>query len=276
LEAVHKATGLDVIGDSYARLHPAASVTVEKTPLFDALNRVSDTLRLRWNKETDAPAKTSWLTFRSTSFFNDRLKEVPNRLYARWSERRRDKNSLPLADLLAIAQLSDAQLDSGAADETARKCYGISEWRLVRSSSLREHWRFLAVLPAGLRAAALSDKGLRFLDLPLDRQQDFAALVFGSRAAARSRPDELANAALKNSAGDADAGNDGSGGGGARLDDLLNATLRVAFAPGREKDPIVFTYDYNKGKDRRRKTLTPNSSSEGGVPDPNDKKPAKP
>ena len=47
-------------------------------PLFEALNQLSDTMRLRWHK--DGP----WLQFRSTSFYDDRIKEVPNRLLVRW------------------------------------------------------------------------------------------------------------------------------------------------------------------------------------------------
>ena len=49
-------------------------------PLFEALNRVADGMRLRWNKDGE------WLQFRSTSYFHDRLKEVPNRLLTRWAE----------------------------------------------------------------------------------------------------------------------------------------------------------------------------------------------
>ena len=46
--------------------------------LFDALDHLADGMRLHWSKDG------SWLRFRSTSYYDDRLKEVPhNRLLAR-------------------------------------------------------------------------------------------------------------------------------------------------------------------------------------------------
>ena len=45
-------------------------------------------MRLRWNKDG------SWLQFRSTSYYDDRLKEVPNRLLARWAARRRQSGMI--------------------------------------------------------------------------------------------------------------------------------------------------------------------------------------
>jgi hypothetical protein len=116
LEAIHKATGQTVIGDYYTRLYAPDAVTVRDVPLFEALSRLSDTMRLRWSKDGD------WLRFRSTGFFHDRLKEVPNRLLARWAESRRVHKTLRLDDLLEIAQLPDAQLQSQHMAEGARSC----------------------------------------------------------------------------------------------------------------------------------------------------------
>ena len=74
LEALHHATGMPIVADFYTRLYKPEAVSVQDRPLFDALNHLADTMRLRWHKEG------SWLQFRSTSFYDDRLKEVPNRL----------------------------------------------------------------------------------------------------------------------------------------------------------------------------------------------------
>jgi hypothetical protein len=166
LEAIHKASGQDVIGDHFSRLHDPASGSAEKVRLFDALNTICDVLRLRWSRQetpgrNDDPA-AAWLTFRSTSFFNDRLKEVPNRLLAGWRTARREHGSLPLADLLAIAGLHDAQLDSRTMAASVQTCYDLPEWSLAAVNNLRPHWRFLAGLPRPLREACLERKRAEF------------------------------------------------------------------------------------------------------------------
>src|SRR5262249_45603194 len=94
LEALHRATGLPIVADYYTHLSPPAEVSVRNALLFDALNRLADTMRLRWQREG------GWLQFRSTGFFNDRLKEVPNRLLARWTASRREHGALTLDDLI--------------------------------------------------------------------------------------------------------------------------------------------------------------------------------
>jgi hypothetical protein len=171
LEAVHNATGQDVIGDHFTRVHPRAAATVKEAPLFDALCRVSDALRQRWGRED------GWLTFRSVSFFNDRPKEVPRRLFLYWQQARRTAGGLPLDDLLRIATLSDAQLDSTDLAQGAEHLYGIAEWEQVRNSQLRPHWRILAALPGDGRGAALSAQGLPFGDMPWEVQERVTAHV---------------------------------------------------------------------------------------------------
>jgi hypothetical protein len=150
---------------------PARDVT-----LFDALGRLSDTMRLRWSKDGD------WLRFRSTGFFHDRLKEVPNRLLARWAESRRIHKTLRLDDLLEIAQLPDTQLQSQHMAEGARSLFGLVEWDLVRSGNLLHHWRYLAALSPAQRRAALSEEGVSFARLSLPQQQTFVALNLGRQA----------------------------------------------------------------------------------------------
>src|SRR5581483_4826440 len=82
-----------------------------------------------------------WLQLRTTSYFNDRLKEVPNRLLNRWAASRRRNGALTVEDLVEIAQLTDAQLDSRTMAEGARLLYGLREWQLAGA---RRHWRYLA------------------------------------------------------------------------------------------------------------------------------------
>ncbi len=176
LEAIHKATGRDVIGDYFTRLYAPEAVSAQNLRLFDALNQVADTLRLRWGKENE------WLRFRSAGFFNDRPQEVPNRLLTRWAAARRKQGALTLGELAEIAQLSDAQLDSSAMAEGARACFGLAEWDKARSRPLRAHWRFLLTFSPALRQAAAGEKGLGFRQMSLAQQQQFLALAFGPEA----------------------------------------------------------------------------------------------
>src|SRR5947209_11796240 len=123
-------------------------------PLFEALNLIAATMRMRWRKEED------WLQFRSSSYYDDRLKEVPNRLLTRWSAARRLKGMLSLDDLLEIAQLPDSQLDAEEMAEGARDCLGLTEWDLARHKTLSTHLRILATYTPEQRRLAMSVTGL--------------------------------------------------------------------------------------------------------------------
>jgi hypothetical protein len=164
---------------------------VKDRPLFDALNQLSDTMRLRWNKEN------GWLQFRSASFFHDRLKEVPNRLLARWASSRQKNGSLSLEELIEIAQLSDTQLDAADMAEGARELFGLAEWDVARGRSARPHLRFLASFNPSQRQAVTSGDGLPFGKMTLAQQQQFITLAFGGRSDPGQSLEELASAALR-------------------------------------------------------------------------------
>jgi hypothetical protein len=181
LEALHRATGLPIVADAYTRLHLLEQVTVRVRPLFAALNQVSDTMRLRWNRDGE------WLQFRSASYFHDRLKEVPNRLLARLVAARREQKVLSLDNLLEIAQFPDAQLDANSMAEGARECYGLAEWDLVRSPLIRSHLRLIAELSPSLRQQTQSTEGLPFSRLSLSQQQRVLPLMLGGLALERIR-----------------------------------------------------------------------------------------
>jgi hypothetical protein len=191
LEALHRATGVPIVADYYTRLHSPASVSVRNLSLFDALNQLSDTMRLRWHKDG------SWMQFRSTSYYDDRLKEVPNRLLARWSAARRRQGMLTLDDLLEIAGLSDAQLNAEKMAQGARECYGLAEWNLARDESLRPHLRFLSSLTPAQRQAASSRAGLSFRQMTLAQQQQFIPLGVTPDGDSRLTLEALTDAALR-------------------------------------------------------------------------------
>jgi hypothetical protein len=179
------------VADYYTRLYKPEGVTLKDRPLFDALNQLADTMRLRWNKEN------GWLQFRSVSFFHDRLKEVPNRLLTRWAGSRQKYGSLSLDDLIEIAQLSDTQLDATDMAEGARELFGLAEWDLARGRSARPHLRFLASFNPAQRQAVTSGEGLPFAKMTLAQQQQFINLAFGGRSEPGQSLEELATAALR-------------------------------------------------------------------------------
>jgi RNA polymerase sigma-70 factor, ECF subfamily len=169
MEALHRATGLPVVADYFTRLHKPDEVSARNLRLFDALNQLADAMRLRWAKEGD------WLQFRSASYYDDRIKEVPNRLLRRWSEARQRRGALSLDELAEIAGLSDAQLDAEEVAEGARDCFGLAEWDLVRNGNFRPHLRYLAGFTPEQRQKTMSDAGLPFGAMSLSQQQQFIA-----------------------------------------------------------------------------------------------------
>jgi hypothetical protein len=211
LEAVHRATGMPIVADYYTRLYPASTVSCADQRLYDALNHLADAMRLRWHKEGGALAESppasratgdagsrSWLQFRSASYFQDRLKEVPNRLLNRWAAARRQRGHLTLEELLEIAALTDAQLDATGMAEGAKALFGLEEWDLARHPSLRPHWRFLAELTPEQRQEAAAASGLSFTRLTLPQQQEFLRLGLGTTGDAPPIGlQELATATLK-------------------------------------------------------------------------------
>jgi hypothetical protein len=173
LEALHRASGRPIVADYYTRLYPAEQLAVHSIRLFDALNRLADTMCLRWSREKGSP----WLQLRSASYYDDRMKEVPNRLLPHWAAARRQRGHLTLDDLCEIVQLTDAQLNSDTMAEGARELFGLQEWDLARSGFLRQHLRYLANLTPEQRRATMSGAGLPFGQLTLAQQQHLVAHI---------------------------------------------------------------------------------------------------
>jgi hypothetical protein len=191
LEALCRATHLPLVADSYTRLYKPETVSVRNQSRFAALNHLSDAMRLRWNKDGN------WLQFRSTSFYDDRLKEVPNRLLTRWAAARRQHGFLTLEDLVEIAQLSDDQLKGEEMAEGARLCYGLDEWDVARNHMIRPNLRFLAQFAPGQRQEATTASGLPFTKMTLAQQQGFLNRALGQEGEGLRSLEELAGATLR-------------------------------------------------------------------------------
>src|SRR5262249_21494006 len=152
----------------YTRLYyPVASFTVKKRSLFAALCAVGDEMRARWKQDGN------FLLARRASYFWDKLKEVPARALRRWQQDRLAHRGLPLGDLLEMATLSDAQLDSARVADGVSHCWDIPEWQIVSQQPGRTTARFLALLspvqlqralqPDGMPLEGLAPQQLRLL-----------------------------------------------------------------------------------------------------------------
>jgi RNA polymerase sigma-70 factor (ECF subfamily) len=195
LEALHRATGLPIVADFYTRLYRPDAVSVTEQGLFEALNHLSDAMRLRWHRET--ASGQAWLQFRSMSYYNDRPKEVPNRLLTRWAAARRENRALTLDDLIEIAGLPDPSLDAREMAEGARACWGLAEWDLACNDALRPHLRWMAGFDPLKRQKLQRPPGLRFTELSVPQQQQFMALAIGSDPKAIDSLAELETAAMQ-------------------------------------------------------------------------------
>jgi len=195
LEALHQATHLPIVADAYTRLYPLGAVSVRNGGLFATLNRVSDAMRLRWKKDG------AWLQFRSTTFYQDRLKEVPSRLLSRWAASRRNRGSLSLDDLCEIAQLTEEQLAAADMAEGAQYCWGLTEWVLFRNPWRRPVWRFLGEFTPAQRQKMINGTGLPFTEMSLSQQQRFLSFASIARldepGSPLQSPADLEGAALR-------------------------------------------------------------------------------
>jgi hypothetical protein len=179
-EEVHRATGMPVVADFYTHLYPVPPVTFEKKKLFDALCGLGDAMGLRWKKEGD------FLVARSTAFFWEKLKEVPNRTLARWQAARAATGALPLEEVLEIASLPDQQLDSATVGKGIEHCWGIGEWSLfgmgVRHGGpwpqdRRICARLLTLLSPEQLRRAFQPEGLPFSALGEAQQREFVRRI---------------------------------------------------------------------------------------------------
>jgi hypothetical protein len=185
-EAVHRETGLPIVADYYTRMHRLDQMTLSGKSVFETLCSVSDAMGVRWAKDGEI------LLCRSTSYFWDKLKEVPNRYLERWIADRDANGGLPLTDLLEMATLSDPQLDSVIVSEAITHCHGLRDWGHMRWLSSRTDVRFFATLTPEQQRRAFTLERLDFKELT-PAQQEGAVQLQNTRTAAMERQYGSAN-----------------------------------------------------------------------------------
>jgi hypothetical protein len=169
-EAIHRATGLEIVADSFVRdrLNPAG--LTGRHPLAQILDTISRELEYDWAKEGNL------LRFRSRSYPQDRLAEVPERILRPWSQRVARTGTASLDDMAELAAaLNDSQ------------CRGLQEywgWYLAKPeipapsglggfANNRYHLRFWAILNPTQRREALAG-GI----LPVERMNGLQRQAF--------------------------------------------------------------------------------------------------
>jgi hypothetical protein len=191
LEALHRATGRPLVSDYYTRLFRSDTVSVRGQTLFETLNQLCETMRLRWR------TAATWLQFRSAGYYDDRLKEVPNRHLFRWVASRRERGYLDLDDLCEIAQLTDAQLNAADMSEGARELWDLKEWELASNGNLRGSLRFLAGFTPAQRQEATRTGGLVFAKMSLAQQQRYMVLALETSGKPLESLEDLTGATLR-------------------------------------------------------------------------------
>jgi hypothetical protein len=193
-DELHRKTGLNIIADSYTRLHKPDDLAVQSVSTFDALCHTADGLGARWRKEG------SFILCRSTGYFWDKLKEIPNRLLRHWQEDSTKHGGLPLDDILEISTLSDAQLNTKAMGRAIAHCWGLDEWEVIASGPfytagrlwdgryVRPYVRFLNVLSLEQRKRAAGPEGIGMADLTPPQQDAYFRLLMEKRTPASDAP----------------------------------------------------------------------------------------
>jgi hypothetical protein len=175
-EAVHQQTGMPIVADAYTHLYAPNGLAQNHVSVFDALCHDGDLMGVRWKKEG------AFLQGRSLTFYWDKLKEVPERLLAHWQQDAKQKDGMPLQDVLEMAQLPDDQLDAEEVDKGVRECRNLLEWALVgRHSNIRAVARLTAQLTAPQLDQALQVAGISLSDLTPSRQEEWATFLIQGR-----------------------------------------------------------------------------------------------
>jgi beta-lactamase regulating signal transducer with metallopeptidase domain len=95
--ALHQATGLEVVADSFVRARVAPDLFQEPRPPVAILDALAEELEYTWRKEGNT------IFLRNARYYRDRSEEVPERVLAPWRQIVRRQGNATLDDLAALA-----------------------------------------------------------------------------------------------------------------------------------------------------------------------------
>jgi len=118
-QAVHEATGRDVIADSFSRLF---SLEEQHGTLFDVLCNGCDQMHYRWSLDSN------FIVGRSRAYYWQRISEVPKSRLVNWAKQRRAQGFLPLEGAIEMSEMTDRQLDSIEVGKAIVNQWRLPEW----------------------------------------------------------------------------------------------------------------------------------------------------
>ena len=149
-------------------------------------------MRLGWDRDP----RGGWLQFRSATFYDDRVKEVPTRLFTRSSASRRLHGALTLGST-GLADSTTRNSTSESMAEGARECFGLKEWDLARGRYRRPHMQaFLAEFTPAQRKELADPTGMPFTRMTLAQQQKFLRFALPPDAEGLASLEDLSGAGL--------------------------------------------------------------------------------
>jgi beta-lactamase regulating signal transducer with metallopeptidase domain len=170
-EALHRATGLQIVADGYIRARLAPESVAGERSVVSILDQVANELDYTWRKEG------SLIFLRSRPYYRDRVEEVPERILRPW---RRQVTANRAATLDHLAWLAAALTDPQA--------HGVHQywgWYFEDTPALppnrgaggfngsRQHLRFWAGLGPAQRRAALAGRILPAAQMTSAQRQAF-------------------------------------------------------------------------------------------------------
>jgi hypothetical protein len=174
-EALHQATGLEVVADSYVRSRVNPKTIAGRQPLVRLLDAVARDREYTWRKEG------SLLLLRSRTYYRDRELEVPDRILRPWQKRAARSEAAPLDELAELAASLNDRQTLGMAMYWA--WYLEDPWVAPPVSTpfefhrLRRHLRFWAALSPAQRQQALSGKPLTVDRMTGEQRRAFLAAL---------------------------------------------------------------------------------------------------
>jgi hypothetical protein len=173
LDALAKASGYNVISDSFNLTYVVGSVSAAQQETGTVMNVIADNYGYNWNKHN------SILEFRDRNWLKRRRTQIPDEWMERWKANFKEKGEAVLEDLAQMATLSFEQLDENVdTDPVFQRSKGFV-WTIRNGrGTLRVYNSFTpsqrkALMKDGVLLGSLSPEQRDLADSAFDRMDTF-------------------------------------------------------------------------------------------------------
>lgn len=163
--AVAKATGFNVVSDSFAYMQGDYAAPRDETEMRDVLDSIGKAYFYNWEKHG------SVLEFRHRDWFHKRGSQIPDEWVEKWRNILLKKGTLTLEEYVPLATLSFEQLEENVGPDPLLSCctnIRADQWNLVNNWALL---RLYSCLDATQRAQMFTPEGLDMTLLGTDQWQ---------------------------------------------------------------------------------------------------------